>query len=178
MPADRPAIRRIRPTDWPALRALRLEALGDTPTAYLETLEQALALDDAGWQARASRGSEGGDSIQLLALREDRPVGTAVCFVRDGAAWLAAVYLTPAERGRGLLAELVAPCLDWAQGRGRGVMRLEVHEDNGRAQAAYAHLGFAATGRRRPYPLDPSTQELTMERILEAAPTVRQHRRR
>lgn len=146
------------------LRALRLEALADTPIAYLETLEQALAMDDAGWQARAARGAEEGDSFQVLAFVEDRAVGTTVCFVRDGAAWLAAVYVSPASRGHGLLATLVAPCLDWARQQGQEVVRLEVHEDNTRAQAAYARLGFVEAGERRPYPLDPSREELTMQR--------------
>ena len=41
-------------------------------------------------------------------------------------------------------------------------LRLEVHEDNGPARAAYARLGFADTGVRRPYPLDPTGDELEM----------------
>ncbi len=44
-------------------------------------------------------------------------------------------------------------------------LRLEVHEDNGPARAAYARLGFAGTGVRRPYPLDPGGDELEM--VLE-----------
>jgi len=148
------------------LRLLRLEALADTPIAYLETLEQARAMDDAGWQARATRGAEGGDSLQVLALVGDRAVGTTVCFVSGDAAWLAGVFVAPPARGRGLLAVLVAPCLDWARSQQQSVLRLEVHEDNAGARAAYARLGFVETGERRPYPLDPSRQELTMQRWI------------
>ncbi|MCW2615448.1 MAG: acetyltransferase [Frankiales bacterium] len=95
------AVRRVGPDDWRLVRALRLEALGDTQIAYLETLAEAQQLDDVAWQARATRGAPGGDSHQVLALQAGRPVGTAVSFVDDRAAWLAAVYLAPAVRGPG-----------------------------------------------------------------------------
>lgn len=146
-------VRRVSPADGPLLRALRLEALADTPIAYLETLEAATALPDGAWTARAVRGAVGGDSHQVLALDGARPVATTVVFQDADAAWLAAVYVTPSHRGTGLLARLLAPCAAWARERGATELRLEVHEDNPRAAAAYARLGFVATGERRPYPL-------------------------
>ena len=159
-------VRRVVPEDWPALRALRLEALEDTPIAYCEALDAARALDDDAWRARAARGAVGGDSVQVLALRAGEPVATAVGFVEDGRAWLAAVYVTPAERGRALLARLLEPVAAWARGQGCAELVLEVHEDNARARSAYARLGFVDTGRRRPYPLDPSGDELEMALVL------------
>ena len=161
MPAE---VRRVTADDWRELRALRLEALADTPIGFLETLAAAQALPDEDWQARATRGAAGGDSFQVLAWDGDRAVGTCVSFLRDGAAWLAAVYVAPRARGAGLLAALVAPCTDWARDQGAAVQRLEVHEDNARARTAYERLGFADTGLRAPYPLPPGGQELVMER--------------
>jgi ribosomal protein S18 acetylase RimI-like enzyme len=93
-------------------------------------------------------------------------VGNCVCFLRDGAAWLAAVYVAPAYRGVGLLTELAERCIGWAREQGADVLRLEVHESNARARAAYARLGFTETGDRQPYPLDPGGDELMMERPL------------
>ena len=160
-------IRRIRPGDWPLLRALRLEALADTPIGFLETLAEAQRLDDAAWQQRAVRGAEGGDSFQVLAWDGDRPVGTCVSFVRDGWAWLAAVYLSPDARGQGLLAQMVERCADWARAAGAPELVLEVHETNDRARAAYARLGFVDTGSTVPYPHDPpGGRELMMVRRL------------
>jgi ribosomal protein S18 acetylase RimI-like enzyme len=163
-------IRRVRRDDWRDLRALRLEALEDTPMGFLETLAEALGKPDEDWQARAARGAEDGDafrdSFQVMAWNGLRPVGNCVCFLRDGAAWLAAVYVTPAHRGQGLLDELAERCADWGRARGMSVLRLEVHEDNARAQAAYRRLGFEDTGQRAPYPLPPGGQELVMERPL------------
>lgn len=176
MPGAEPAgviVRRVRPQDWQALRDLRLEALGDTPIGFLESLETAQVLDDTAWRARAARGADGGDSFQVLAWLDGRAVGTVVCFPeaaggghRSDAAWLAAVYVAPAARGAGLLGALIEPAAGWARERGRTVLRLEVHEDNARARRAYARLGFMETGIRKPYPLDPSREELLMDRRL------------
>jgi ribosomal protein S18 acetylase RimI-like enzyme len=99
-----------------------------------------------------------------MAWDSARPVGTCVSFLRDDVAWLAAVYVSPAHRGQGLLGQLVERCAGWARQRGMAVLRLEVHEDNARAQAAYAKLGFVETGQRQPYPLDPTRDELIMQR--------------
>ena len=172
MPADngRLEIRRVRPEDWQDLRALRLESLADTPLGFLETLADAEAKPDEDWQARAQRGAADGDAVrdsfQVLAWDDERPVATTLTFLEDGAAWLAAVYVAPAYRGQGLLAELADRCAAWARERGMSVLRLEVHEDNARAQTAYRRLGFVDTGDRSPYPLPPGGQELVMERPL------------
>ncbi|MCA1710910.1 MAG: GNAT family N-acetyltransferase [Actinobacteria bacterium] len=159
-------VRRVVPADWLHLRALRLEALADTPLGFLETLAESEQLPDEAWQARASRGAEGGDSFQVLAWDGDRPVGTSVCYLRDGVAWLAAVYLAPAVRGAALLDELVERCAAWGRAQGMTALRLQVHEDNARARTAYARLGFADTGHRQPYDLDPTREELLLERPL------------
>ena len=164
-------VRRVVPGDWPLLRSLRLEALRDTPLAYLETHAAAAAAPEGEWRYRATRGSAGGDSLQLLALREGRPVGTAITLPGDDDAWwVVGVYLQPAERGRGSLGRLVDGLAAHARAAGGRLLRLEVHEDNRRARAAYARLGFAETGGRRPYPLGDG-EELELERRL-AAPGV------
>ena len=153
-------------TDWAVWKPMRLEALADTPIGFLELLSEAEGLPDENWHARVARGVEGGESFQVLAWDGDRPVGNCVCFLRDGAAWLAGVYVTPAHRGTGLLADLAERCAQWARDQGMSVLRLEVHEDNARAQRAYARLGFAPTGERAPYDLDPTREELILERPL------------
>ncbi len=161
MPAEI-EVRRVVPTDWPALRQLRLEALADAPVAFCERLADAVAAPDALWQQRAVRGAEGGDSFQVIGWVGDRPVATAVGFGEDTDAVLAAVYVTPDFRGRGLLARLVEQVAAWAAEQGAGSLRLLVHESNDRAAAAYSRLGFLPTGHREPYPLDVTTQEVEL----------------
>ncbi|WP_223261616.1 hypothetical protein [Glutamicibacter arilaitensis] len=53
----KPEIFTIRPTtgaDWRAIRDLRIEMIRDTPTAYAESLQDALGHDQAEWVMRAS----------------------------------------------------------------------------------------------------------------------------
>ncbi|HWH30215.1 MAG TPA: GNAT family N-acetyltransferase [Mycobacteriales bacterium] len=165
-------LRRITAADWRALKHLRLAALLDEPIAYCERWSDAAALDDDAWRARAARGAEGGDSFQVMAWDGARPVATAIGVVEEHAAlrtpvaWLVGVHVAPDLRGRGLLERLVDAVSDWARGEGAPALHLEVHEANGRAQAAYRRLGFTDTRRRRPYPLDPSAVELELARPL------------
>lgn len=169
MPADDVTVRRVEPGDWALLRALRLEALADTPIAYLETLEAALALGDDAWRARAVRGSAGGDSCQVMAWSGEQPVGTLTAFLdpeRPGTAVLAAVYVVPTARGTGLLDCLLAPVVAWCRQCGCIRLRLWVHEDNGRARASYGARGFVATGQTMAYPVEPSQRELALELAL------------
>ena len=166
MRAEDVQLRRVVAADWPALKALRLEALQDTPVAYCERHADAVREPDAAWRARAARGAEGGDSFQVLARLGDRPVATSVGFLDGGDAVLAAVYVAPECRGAGLLDAMVEMVADWARGRSAARLRLLVHETNAAAQRAYARLGFVGTGHREPYPLDPSTQEVELARAL------------
>ena len=56
-------IRRIRPGDGPRLRTLRLAALRDSPTAFVETAEQAAALTEPEWEARVRRSCTPGRQV-------------------------------------------------------------------------------------------------------------------
>ena len=159
-------LRRVVPDDWPAVKALRLEALQDSPIAFCERYADALRESDEGWRARTARGVEGGDSVQVLAVLRDLPVATSVGYLDGGDAVLAAVYVTPACRGRGLLDAMVEQVAAWARERSCRRLRLLVHETNEEAQRAYARLGFVPTGHREPYPLDPATDEVERARAL------------
>jgi hypothetical protein len=52
-------VRRIRPDEGPVLRAVRIAALTDTPSAFGAGVADTLALPDAEWAARARRGASG-----------------------------------------------------------------------------------------------------------------------
>ena len=60
-------VRRTVESDWPQVRALRLEMLADTPLAYLETLEHGLRRREWEWRAWARDGSSP-DSITVAAI--------------------------------------------------------------------------------------------------------------
>lgn len=164
-------VRRVTEDDWPLLRAVRLEMLADTPSAYLETLESAAGRDESEWRFRARRGSEGAENLALAAVDPASPqrwVGYLACFVdAPGLAHLVSVYVAPARRGTGLAERLVGEVRRWARDSG-GVRRLHlfVHEDNARARAFYRRLGFSETGATMPYELDPTRAEIEMALLL------------
>ncbi len=166
MPVD---VRRVRPEDWPAWKQIRLEALEDTPIGFLELLADAQRKDDAQWQERTAAAAEGDAHGLWLAWDGDRPVGCtgAVRYEPGDDALVYSVYVSPAARGTGPLDLLLDAVREWARGlAGVTRLRLEVHEDNARARAAYAKRGFVETGGTAPYAPDPTRQELEMVRPL------------
>jgi GNAT superfamily N-acetyltransferase len=75
-----------------------------------------------------------------------------------------AVYVTPARRGTGVLADLVEAVAGWSRATGRPELMLEVVVGNDRAVRAYERLGFTDTGVRVPHPVIPALTELQMRR--------------
>jgi GNAT superfamily N-acetyltransferase len=157
--------------DWARLRDLRLEMLADSPAAYVETLQNAQAADEAEWRFRARRASSAGNvGVVAVDRASARFVGTMSAYVDAdrGRTWLVAVYVAPEYRGRehGVADAMLDAVEQWAVERGDRELALEVHEDNVRAQAFYLRRGYAFTGGTRPYDLDATQQELEMSRSL------------
>ncbi|MEV0844925.1 GNAT family N-acetyltransferase [Streptomyces sp. NPDC049954] len=157
-------IRPIRAEEWRKVKELRLAALQDPVAhlAFLETTEEALARPDVFWKDRAARSSTGLASRQFVAVdAQENWVGTVTGIVEDAGGLdffgnpveerqvqIVGVYVRPGQRGTGLLGGLFRAAVDWATGIGVRRIRLFVHEDNGRAAAAYRKLGFVPTGVR------------------------------
>jgi ribosomal protein S18 acetylase RimI-like enzyme len=159
-------LHRVAPADWSHLRELRLQALRDTPIAFLETHEQALAVSENEWRFRAAR-SAGFGSVQTVAIDgEGRWVGTMGSYLDEEdarTAWLVGVFVAPEHRGPGGPSrELLAEVVRWAGRQGAERLVLEVHESNGRAIGFYRRFGFTETGETTRYPLEPGGLELVM----------------
>lgn len=171
---DNLVLRPVRAGDGPALRALRLQALADTPIAYSRSLEVEAALPDKFWAERADRGMDASVATWVLDTG-DRLVGTVTGLVHPdeepagdpGQPVLVAVFLDPAFRGGGRLRLLVDEVAAWARDTvGAQRLYLDVARQNPRALKAYTKLGFAPTGRARPHPLYDGVTELQMVRPL------------
>jgi ribosomal protein S18 acetylase RimI-like enzyme len=165
-------VRRLVEDDWAALRTLRLEMLADTPLAYLETVEDAVARTEGEWRFRAQRDSAGATNIGLAAEKVDAPgswVGYLACFVdAPGQGHVVSVYVAPSHRGSGVANEILDGVRRWATVEaGLNRLHLFVHEHNGRAAAFYRRQGFTETGYREAYAPDPSTSEVEMALILD-----------
>ncbi len=161
-------VRPIRAHEWRDSRALRLAALSDevASIAFTTSYAEASVRPDDLWQeqARGSSVDAGSDAVarQFVAVTEDgRGVGTVVALLEAGGeadvggalveergGYIAAVYLAPEHRGRGLLTDLLTAATDWLREHALLRVRLFVHEDNVRAQRAYEKVGFRASGSR------------------------------
>ncbi|MFB7517544.1 GNAT family N-acetyltransferase [Streptomyces sp. NPDC056144] len=164
-------IRTLRADEWEKNRELRLAALQDPVAhlAFLDTYEKASAQPDAFWQERTVGGSEDGDGSvrQFVAEAADgRWVGSVSVLVeRAGAetffgdvpeveqAHVVGVFVRDEARGSGVIDALFAAAVDWCWSLAEpeiARVRLIVHAENGRAQAAYRRLGFGETGVKIP----------------------------
>ena len=57
-------------------------------------------------------------------------------------AYIAELYVEAAARGTGMGRALIAACIDWARGRGIGLIEIGVLAGNGRARKIYEGAGF------------------------------------
>ncbi|MFJ4951589.1 GNAT family N-acetyltransferase [Streptomyces sp. NPDC088760] len=175
-------VRAIRPDDWEKVKQLRLDALRDpiAHLAFLETYEDAAARPDSFWQDRAVGSGEGSTtSLQFIAEAPDGTWAGSVTVLMEEAGtkdWagypvdrrqghMVGVFVRPEHRGNGLVEALFEAGVAWAWEQQAERVRLFVHEENARAQAAYRKLGFGPSGRIVSFTKDEAENEL--EFVLE-----------
>ncbi|TQS43153.1 CATRA system-associated protein [Cryptosporangium phraense] len=157
-------VRRIEPNDFRELKRLRLEALKNSPLAFVEQYDDAVVLPDSAWRDRAST------QIGFAAVAGGRFVGMAGVFreaevIHHVSAMLVGVYVTPAFRGGayGTAQAVTAAAVTFAfEHLHADVVRLFVLDLNERAKAFYRRAGFTETGHTIRYPPDPAYLEREM----------------
>jgi GNAT superfamily N-acetyltransferase len=150
--------------DWEGLRAIRLEALSDTPDAYGSTYEETARWSDAQWKNSAST------RLYYLAERDGRVVGMVSGGFNDaypGTRWLYGMYVTPSERGSGTAERLVLAIGEWAKHHGVDEIYLHVTTSVPRARAFYEKVGFQPNGESREMERDTSLTLITMVKRLD-----------
>ncbi|WP_058048100.1 GNAT family N-acetyltransferase [Janthinobacterium sp. Ant5-2-1] len=134
---------RIRSTivsDWPALKATRLAALLDAPTAFGASHASAAGFSDADWQQRAISTPQ---RTFFLAFDGERPIGLAAQVVAgNGECHLIAMWVHREYRGRNVAQGLVDAVKQCAVGNGYRRLVLDVAPENARAAAFYQKQGF------------------------------------
>jgi GNAT superfamily N-acetyltransferase len=161
-------IRRIQPDDGPELRAVRLAALADTPSAFGSTWATEAERSDDEWSDRARWASSGTDRITLLARQGNRVVGIAGGYREEIATAevdLVSMWTDPAARRTGVGQRLVGAVIEWAANTGASSVGLWVTRGNSPAQLLYESMGFRETGEYQPLPSDPCKDEVRM--VLE-----------
>ena len=141
----------IRPaalTDLRDLRALRLDALGDSPEAFGSTLQREAHADDSSWRGWILGEGWDGAVTTFVADAGHQLVGMATGYHPDDdpdIVHLFAMWVRPDRRHQGIGRQLVAAVVDWAADR-PGVDRvlLRVTTTNESAARFYAVCGFEA----------------------------------
>jgi len=141
---------RLPVEEWPAYRALRLEALSESPQAFGSTYSDQVDKPETFWQARLEAAARSQDSCLLFARLEGRLVGMMGAF-RDvtgtGPAEIVSVYVSPRARGLGVGARLMAAILETLQGWGVRRARLGVNPEQAAAVRLYTRFGFQEVER-------------------------------
>ena len=170
-------IREAHVDEWDRSKELRLEMLADTPHSFGDRLPDVLLWDDDRWMKRHESHllpdsavlvavADDGHWVGHMALREFHNYSPP-------RVWLMGVYVTPAFRGDGTAVRLLEAAQSRAVERGFDLLFLDVHEHAVAARRFYGKLGFEPTGHMSPYPLDPTTTELEMVKVLTSLPSAR-----
>jgi GNAT superfamily N-acetyltransferase len=162
-------VRRVEAGDGPILKTIRLAALEESPTAFGSTLAAEIEQPDPHWDARALRGSAGGDSVTYLAVIDHSVVGIVGGYRHDhtdSSFELVSMWVAPAQRRTGIAAKLVEAVVGWADEHQATSVGLWVTRGNEAAARLYEAAGFRATGDYQPLPSDPCKDELRMRRDL------------
>jgi ribosomal protein S18 acetylase RimI-like enzyme len=135
--------------EWPVYRALRLQALQDTPDAFGSTWAEEAARPVDAWQERLRAGVASGADLPLLALAAGVPAG--LCWAKQDAddsrrVHLFQMWVAPEHRGIGLGRQLLRGAIDWASARGAQSLCLGVTLGDSSALRLYRAAGFVAEG--------------------------------
>ena len=141
-------VRPLGEEDWQQFKAIRLEALVESPEAFVADAEEEQDFTEAFWRERMQR------STRLVAERAGATVG--VVSVGEGkgddgkVAEIFGLWVRPDARGTGVATRLVEASAARARQDGRTHVAYWVGTDNGRAVAFASGIGFRPTSDRRP----------------------------
>lgn len=157
---------RLREDEWRSYRAIRLEALRESPAAFGSTLAEEQSFDESTWRRRLRESATFVARVSGQATAN--PVGLVAVFrdPEEGTHELVSMWVRPAARGNKVADALVRAVLDEAGDLGADTVHLWVTEPNTAARRLYERCGFSYTGRQTPLPSDPSLTELRMVRSV------------
>lgn len=143
-------IRRVRSSEWEALRDVRLRALADAPDAFGTTHAEALARPEQWWREWAATSAESESQAMVLAWDGDDAVGIAGVFATEDVWQVISMWVDPRARGGGVGRALLDAVVAWARGQEHRTIRLSVTDGNDGARRLYERYGFRDTGITEP----------------------------
>ena len=161
-------VRRIKVDEGLRLRALRLQALADAPTAFGSTHAREEKFAEDVWHRRAADGAAGLASVTIVAEQADRLVGMASGLATDATEAnvigpvLVGMFVDRSVRRLGIGEALIESVKTWARSRGHVSLHLWAVSSNAPALALYRRCGFRDNGVTRPLSHTPGLSELQM----------------
>jgi ribosomal protein S18 acetylase RimI-like enzyme len=157
-------IRVLEPDEWMLLRAVRLRALRDSPTAFASSLDREAAMTEDEWRSRLTTSTwfvaqVGAEAVSLMCASTR---WTDAADERH----LMSVWVDPAARHRGVARALLDAVTTWARADGASHLSLWVAVDNATARRFYAVAGFRESGRTMPFPGAPERLEVQLVRSI------------
>ncbi len=155
------------------MRRIRLAALADSPWAFAETYDTALAMDDERWAQFANRHSQG--SLQAIFVADSKKGWRGVAggyrsSAADSTVNLVGMWVAPQVRGNGVGRRLVDAIVDWSRDVGADRVELWVTIGNDPARRLYESYGFREVGDYQPLPSDPCKNETRMRLEVSRGP--------
>ena len=168
-----PLVRRIRPTDAPGLREVRLRALRSDPDAFGSSYEREVDRPSDAWDTRAQESSLGSNQCVFVAETQSGFVGMAGAHTRDEEPFVRHLYgmwVAPEARSIGVVTQLVEAIIQWATEAAAHELQLGVVDGNQPARRLFARTGFVPTGHAQPLPSNPARTETLMRLLLDSEP--------
>jgi ribosomal protein S18 acetylase RimI-like enzyme len=136
----------LTPADWRVLKAARLQALRESPHAFMSSYDRETRLSELEWR-RMFHGA-----TWIVAREADQVIGLARSVAEPAQSCVRhveSIWVARTHRRRGVFRALLSTVAEMESRTGVAELLLWVMEDNHDAQRAYETLGFQPTGERQ-----------------------------
>lgn len=137
--------RRLNPGEGQLYRAVRLEALRESPEAFSSRYEDALARSEQSWADQADSSATGSNRATFVTF-QNQPVGLAALYRDENApdvGELIQMWIAPEFRGGSVAKDLLMEVFRWARSNRFALVKAEVMKSNARALRFYEKFGFS-----------------------------------
>ena len=139
-------LHQLTPVEWPVLRAARLQALRESPHAFMSRYDHESRLSELEWRRLFDA------ATWIVAQEGEDVVGLARSVGEPATPWarhVESIWVAPTHRRRGVFRALLSALTDVERRMGVSDLLIWVLEDNQNAQRAYETVGFRLTGERQ-----------------------------
>ena len=154
-------IRRINTNEGALIRALRISALLDAPSAFGETIEEAKNKTKEQYEASAQLRANSDSDAFFVAEDSGRYVGMIGAFFENesGKPFISSMWVSPDKRRANTGAALFSIASIWLKARGAQEINAWVAIDNMIAIKFYERLGFVGSNIVEAIPADKTRDE-------------------